>query len=136
MLSASFASAVAVHQRGHRAAAIGFGAITAVFGYTLVTNVIERPDGIKIALIFILAILITSFASRVRRAFELRAAQVTFDEAAARFVDEAAASGPLRLIANEPHAQAQHPGVPRQGVQPARADTSRTAVPCCSWRCS
>lgn len=103
MLSASFASAVAVHQRGHRAAAIGFGAITAVFGYTLVTNVIERPDGIKIALIFILAILITSFASRVRRAFELRAAEVTFDEAAARFVDEAAASGPLRLIANEPH---------------------------------
>ncbi|GGN52333.1 amino acid transporter [Streptomyces albiflavescens] len=102
MLSASFASAVAVHKRGRRAAATGFGAITAVFAYTLVTNVIERPDGIKIALIFILAILITSFASRVRRAFELRAADVTFDEAAARFIDEAAMSGPLQLIANEP----------------------------------
>ncbi|MGW3410708.1 APC family permease [Streptomyces sp. NPDC000888] len=102
MLSASFASTVAVHKRGHRGATIGFGAITAVFAYTLVTNVIERPDGIKIAGIFILAILLTSFASRVRRAFELRAADVTFDEAAARFVDEAAASGPLQLIANEP----------------------------------
>ncbi|MFJ9966267.1 APC family permease [Streptomyces avermitilis] len=102
MLSASFASAVAVHQRGHRGAATGFGAITAVFAYTLVTNVIERPDGIKIAAIFILAILITSFASRVRRAFELRAAAVAFDETASRFIDEAAASGPLRLIANEP----------------------------------
>jgi hypothetical protein len=102
MLSAAFASTVAVHRRGHRATALGFGAITAVFAYTLVTNVIERPDGIKIALIFIVAILATSFASRVHRAFELRAAAVTFDEAAARFVDEAAASGPLRVIANEP----------------------------------
>ncbi|MDX3748248.1 amino acid transporter [Streptomyces sp. AK08-02] len=102
MLSAAFASAVAVHQRGHRAATIGFGAITAVFAYTLVTNVIERPDGIKIAMIFILAILVLSFASRVRRAFELRAAEVTFDEAAVRIIDEAAASGPLLLVANEP----------------------------------
>ncbi|MFE0519851.1 amino acid transporter [Streptomyces sp. NPDC058954] len=102
MLSASFASTVAVHRRGHRAATAGFGLITAVFAYTLVTNVIERPDGLKIALIFIVAILVTSFGSRVHRAFELRAAAVTFDETAARFVEEAARSGPLRLIANEP----------------------------------
>ncbi|MGV9245038.1 amino acid transporter [Streptomyces sp. NPDC003710] len=102
MLSAAFASTVAVHRRGHRAAALGFGTITAVLAYTLVTNVIERPDGLKIALIFILAILVTSFASRVHRAFELRAATVTFDEAATRFVEEAAERGPLRLIANEP----------------------------------
>lgn len=102
MLSAAFASTVAVHKRGHRSAALGFGTITAVFAYTLVTNVIERPDGIKIAAIFIVLILVTSFSSRVHRAFELRAAEVTFDDAAARFVEEAAESGPLRLIANEP----------------------------------
>ncbi|MFF1444742.1 amino acid transporter [Streptomyces sp. NPDC058295] len=102
MLSAAFASTVAVHRRGRRRAALGFGAITAVFAYTLVANVIERPDGIRIAGIFIFAILVTSFASRVRRAFELRAAEVTFDEVAARFVDGAARHGPLQLIANEP----------------------------------
>ncbi|WP_062646462.1 hypothetical protein [Streptomyces maremycinicus] len=102
MLSAAFASTVAVHRRGHRRATLGFGAITAVFAYTLVANVIERPDGIRIAAIFIFAILVTSFASRVRRAFELRAAEVTFDETAARFVDGAARHGPLQLIANEP----------------------------------
>ncbi|MGW2516324.1 amino acid transporter [Streptomyces sp. NPDC001617] len=102
MLSASFASTVAVHRRGHRAAAVGFGAITAVFAYTTVANVLERPDGIKIAAIFIVAILVTSFGSRVRRAFELRAAEVTLDETAVRFVTEAASSGALRLIANEP----------------------------------
>jgi hypothetical protein len=102
MLSAAFASTVAVHKRRRRSAALGFGAITAVFAYTLVTNVIERPDGIKIAAIFIVLILVTSFSSRVHRAFELRAAEVTFDDTAARFVEEAARSGPLRLIANEP----------------------------------
>ncbi|MEU5281437.1 amino acid transporter [Streptomyces asoensis] len=102
MVSAAFASTVAVHRRGHRRATAGFGLITAVFVYTLVANVIERPDGIKIAAIFILAILVTSFGSRVRRAFELRAAEVRLDETAARFVDEAARQGPLQLIANEP----------------------------------
>ncbi|MFG3030145.1 amino acid transporter [Streptomyces sp. NPDC048253] len=102
MLSAAFASTVAVHRRGRRRAALGFGTITAVFAYTLVANVIERPDGIRIAAIFIFAILVTSFASRVRRAFELRAAEVTFDEVAARFVDGAARHGPVQLIANEP----------------------------------
>ncbi|MGW5116983.1 amino acid transporter [Streptomyces noursei] len=102
MLSASFASTVAARHRGHRGAAIGFGAITLVFGYTLVTNVIERPDGLKIALLFILGILLTSFASRVHRAFELRAADVVFDETAERLIEEALAAGPLRVIANEP----------------------------------
>ncbi|MCX4553560.1 amino acid transporter [Streptomyces sp. NBC_01267] len=103
MLSASFASTVAVLHRRRRRAALGFGAITAVFAYTLVTNVIERPDGLKIASLFIVGILLTSFASRVRRAFELRAAEVTLDAAAVRLVDLAARSGPLQLIANEPH---------------------------------
>ncbi|MFC8257253.1 amino acid transporter [Streptomyces sp. NPDC057291] len=102
MLSASFASTVAVHRRGRRWGTAGFGAITAVFAYTLVTNVVERPDGIKIASLFIIAILLTSSASRVHRAFELRAAAVTFDEDAVRLIDEAAAAGPLRIIANEP----------------------------------
>ncbi|CAM5482253.1 amino acid transporter [Streptomyces spiroverticillatus] len=102
MLSASFASTVAARRGGHRAASVGFGVITAVFAYTLVTNVVERPDGIKIATLFILGILLTSFASRVHRAFELRAATVTFDETALRLIDAAAAEGPLRVIANEP----------------------------------
>ncbi|WP_432145613.1 amino acid transporter [Streptomyces sp. bgisy084] len=102
MLSASFASTVAARHRHHRAGTIGFGAITLVFGYTLVTNVIERPDGLKIALLFILGILLTSFASRVHRAFELRAVQVGFDETAQRLIDAALAAGPLRVIANEP----------------------------------
>ncbi|WP_329214717.1 amino acid transporter [Streptomyces sp. NBC_01485] len=117
MLSAAFASTVAVHRRRHRRATLGFGAITAVFAYTLVANVIERPDGIRIAGIFIFAILVTSFGSRVHRAFELRAAEVTFDEAAARFVDEAAHRGPLQLIANEPREHSTRAYRAKEGEQ-------------------
>ncbi|GGZ33470.1 amino acid transporter [Streptomyces inusitatus] len=110
MLSAAFASTVAARRRGHRRAAAGFCAITAVFLYTTVANVIERPDGIKIASLFIVAILLTSFASRVHRAFELRAADVVFDETAAHYIDHMVASGPLRIIANEPseHSTAEY----------------------------
>jgi hypothetical protein len=46
--------------------------ITAVFVYTTVAVVIEKPEGIKIAACFIAAILGTSLASRVRRSRELR----------------------------------------------------------------
>ncbi|MFI8997729.1 amino acid transporter [Streptomyces sp. NPDC053542] len=110
MLSASFASTVAARHTGHRFAMYGFATITAVMAYTLVTNVVERPDGIKIASLFILGILLTSFASRVHRAFELRAVDVTFDEVAARLIDEAAGAGPLRVIANDPdeHSAAEY----------------------------
>ncbi|MFD9317752.1 amino acid transporter [Streptomyces sp. NPDC060053] len=117
MLSAAFASTVAVHRRGAVRATLGFGAITAVFAYTLVANVIERPDGIRIAAIFIFAILVTSFASRVRRAFELRTAEVTFDEGAARFVEEAARHGPLQLIANEPREHSTRAYRAKEGEQ-------------------
>ncbi|MER6912062.1 amino acid transporter [Streptomyces sp. NPDC000594] len=102
MLSAAFASTVAARHRGHTRAAVGFAVITVVFVYTLIANVIERPDGIKIASIFIFFILVTSFASRVHRSFELRAGDVVLDTEAARFVDAAVAAGPLRIIANEP----------------------------------
>ncbi|MEV0403844.1 amino acid transporter [Actinoallomurus sp. NPDC050550] len=102
MLTGAFAVTIAARARGQRIATVGFGLITAVFGYTLATNVVERPDGIKIASMFILGILITSFASRVRRSFELRSTRVTFDATATTLIDRAVAAGPLRIIAHEP----------------------------------
>jgi hypothetical protein len=88
--------------RGSRARTVGFGAITTVFVYTTVANVIERPDGLIIGSIFIVAIVTVSFVSRAIRAFELRVTEVNLDDAARRFVAEAAANGSLRLVANEP----------------------------------
>ena len=92
---------------------VGFGLITAIFIYTTITNVFERPDGLIIASIFIVVIVTVSFTSRAVRAFELRVTEIRLDPAARQFlVDAIAASrravdptGPpagLRLVANEP----------------------------------
>ncbi|HVB32957.1 MAG TPA: hypothetical protein VNJ52_01085 [Patescibacteria group bacterium] len=55
-----------------------FGAATLVFVYTVVVNVIERPDGVIISAIFIVVILTFSALSRYQRARELRVAGMEF----------------------------------------------------------
>ncbi|QIZ39743.1 APC family permease [Saccharopolyspora sp. ASAGF58] len=105
IFSAALAVTLAARKRGQRAATITFGVITAVFAYTSIANVIERPDGVKIASFFIAAIIATSLASRVGRALELRVTEVRLDAAARRFIDKAARSGAIRIIANEPDAR-------------------------------
>src|SRR5262249_37455058 len=103
MSSAAVAVTLAARRAHQRAATVGFGVIALVFVYTTAANVVERPDGVKIAAVFIAAILLTSFVSRVARSTELRAEAVVFDETALRFVAEAARHGPLRVVANEPN---------------------------------
>ncbi len=100
--SASLAVTLASVKRRRRAYTAGFVTITMVFVYTTIANIIERPDGLIIGSLFIMSIIIVSFASRGIRAFELRVTNVRLDAAATRFVAEAAGSGQLRLIANEP----------------------------------
>jgi hypothetical protein len=104
MSSAAVAVTLSIRRSGRRPAMLAFGLITLVFAYTTVANVIERPDGVKIASFFIAAILTTSLVSRVTRATELRVTEVILDENAQQFVKEAAESE-LRIIANEPHAR-------------------------------
>jgi hypothetical protein len=99
--SAALAVTLAAHHAGQRRRRVAFGVVTLVFGYTTAANVVERPDGVKIAAIFIGAILLVSLASRVGRAFELRATEVTFDGLATRFVRDCA-HRTIRFIANEP----------------------------------
>jgi hypothetical protein len=70
-----------------------------------VANIIERPDGVKIAGFFILAIVTTSLVSRASRSLELRVEQVEFDAMAKRILDKAVRSGEIRIIANEPDAR-------------------------------
>jgi hypothetical protein len=105
MSSAAVAVTLSVRRRGRRPAMLAFGLITLVFAYTTIANIIERPDGVKIASFFIAAILATSLISRVTRATELRVTEVILDENAQRFVKEAAAQCELRIIANEPNAR-------------------------------
>jgi hypothetical protein len=99
MTSAAVAVTLAAWQRP--AQRWFFVAITLVFAYTTVTNVIERPDGVKIAAWFIATIIGTSLISRVLRSTELRVLSVEPDDTARRFIQEAS-SQPIRIIANRP----------------------------------
>jgi len=105
MFSAAVAVTLSVRRGGRRSTTLAFGLITLVFAYTTIANIIERPDGVKIASFFIAAILTTSLISRVTRATELRVTHVELDGTARRFVEEAAARGELRIISNEPQAR-------------------------------
>jgi hypothetical protein len=66
---------------------------------------VQRPDGIRIALLFIVGILVVSIASRIRRSFQVRATSVIFDELALEFLREAEDYGAIHLVANEPGAR-------------------------------
>ncbi|MFJ9567482.1 APC family permease [Streptomyces fuscichromogenes] len=99
--SAAVAVTIAAHKAGQRKWTIGFGVISAVFLYTTVVNVIERPDGVKIGACFIVGIILVSLLSRLARAFELRVTSVTLDAMAERFIRDMA-SRKMRFIANEP----------------------------------
>lgn len=78
MLSAAFAAALALWKERARPASVYAWAVTLVFAYTLVDNVIERPDGIIIASIFIFIIVTLSATSRYHRATELRISGIHF----------------------------------------------------------
>jgi hypothetical protein len=73
--------------------------IALVFTYTTITNVIERPDGIKIASFFIFAIVLASFVSRAMRSTELRVEKIEFDAQAKEFINELS-KGEIRIVTN------------------------------------
>ncbi|WP_235480669.1 amino acid transporter [Agreia sp. Leaf210] len=101
--SASVAVTLSALHKKQRKRTFGFGAIAVVFVYTTITNVFERPDGVRIAALFILGILVVSIVSRVQRSFQLRATSVTLDERAQDFVlADADAYDQVLIVANEP----------------------------------
>jgi hypothetical protein len=102
MSSGAVAVAITAWRQKHRWAL--FASITAVFIYTSVTNMIERPEGIKIASVFIIAIVITSLVSRTLRSTELRVLGIVPDLLAQKFIDDAARRNAINIIANRPDA--------------------------------
>ena len=102
VLMSSAALAVAISAWRQVARWVPFFAIAAVFFYTTVTNMVERPEGIKIASLFILGIVISSLVSRTLRSTELRVHGFVLDDTASRFIDDADRSESIRIIANRP----------------------------------
>jgi hypothetical protein len=100
--SAAFAVTLSAHRHQQKRARVVFAIITLLFLYTTVVNIIERPEGIRIAGFFIGAIIFTSLVSRVWRSTELRAERIEVDELAEQFLAEES-QGAIRLIANRLH---------------------------------
>jgi hypothetical protein len=100
MSSAALAVAITAWRQENRWAT--FLSITVVFLYTSITNIFERPEGIKIASVFILSIVVMSLVSRALRSTELRVLGVECDDLATAFMDESGRSEAVRIIANRP----------------------------------
>ena len=100
MTSAAFAVTLASRRGRNRYAPWIFGLITLLFAYTTTVNIIERPDGIKIASFFIGSIVITSLISRVLRSTELRVENIEIDSVSQGFIANDSREGKVRIIAN------------------------------------
>ncbi|WP_242683084.1 amino acid transporter [Rathayibacter sp. SD072] len=101
--SASVAVFLSARRQKQRKRTIGFALIALVFVYTTVVNVIERPDGVRIAAVFIVGIVVVSLISRVQRSFQLRATSVVLDDQALAFVrSDADDYGVIRIVSHEP----------------------------------
>ncbi|HVQ97532.1 MAG TPA: hypothetical protein VMS16_01765 [Mycobacterium sp.] len=65
--SATVAVTLSVHHARRRRSTVVFAFIAAVFAYTAIVNIIERPEGVKIAACFIGGIIVVSVPSRLIR---------------------------------------------------------------------
>lgn len=98
MTSAAIAVTLSARRRGEGVQWF-FMLIALVFIYTTIVNIVEQPEGIKIAIIFIGAIVASSLFSRVYRSTELRVDHIDLDDMAREFIRKAA-KGTVRIIAN------------------------------------
>ncbi|MFV0389763.1 MAG: amino acid transporter [Pyrinomonadaceae bacterium] len=98
MASAAVAVTISSRKKGEKKW-IGFLLITLVFIYTTVVNIIEQPEGLQIALLFVVGIVGTSFISRALRSTEVRVDGIELDEKAQEIVDDLA-KGEVRIVAN------------------------------------
>jgi len=98
MTSAAIAVTLSARRLGQRVQ-WAFMVISLIFAYTTVVNVVEQPEGLKIATIFIIVIVVSSLFSRVWRSTELRVERIEVDDTAREFIRRAA-KGTIRIITN------------------------------------
>ena len=126
MTSAAVAVTLVGAAASELAATSAFLLITLVFVYTTVVNVIERPDGVKIAAFFIAAIVVVSLVSRALRSTELRVDRSRARRDGGAFIDEAARGGESAHH-RQPARRAARPSEYRckERARSARTTTSR-----------
>jgi hypothetical protein len=99
MTSAAVAVTLSAIRHKERALALAFTLISVIFIYTSAVTVFSQPEGLYIALLFILAVLAVSLISRVSRSTELRAERLDLDDHATHLLS-GHGERPLRFIAN------------------------------------
>ena len=124
-LMTSATVAVGLSARHHREtrSSVWFTIVAVIFVFTTAVTVIERPEGVKIAALFILAIVVTSIISRITRSTELRVSSVTMDSTATRFIKEAS-HGEIRIIAHDTDIR-----TPEHYAQKVQEQRSCSAIP-------
>ncbi|MEG9435035.1 amino acid transporter [Edaphobacter sp. HDX4] len=75
--------------------------ITAIFTYTTLLNIYERPEGLKISSMFIVAIIASSLLSRALRSTELRILKVELSKEASALLSEDE-DQLIRVVAHSP----------------------------------
>ena len=99
--SAAVAVTLSARRARQRWRYAAFAGIAAVFAYTTVVNVLRRPDGLRIGVLFIGALLLVSLVSRIARSWELRVTDVALDPMAEMFLRDGSRRT-LRLVACRP----------------------------------
>lgn len=104
MTSAALAATLSVWREVHQKQKVFFSLIFLLFLYTTIVNIISRPDGIRIAGVFIFFIIVSSIFSRCFRSTELRVKRVELDAAAKNFLKQCTHEdmGEIRLLAHRP----------------------------------
>jgi hypothetical protein len=98
MTSAAVAVTISAWRKAQRIRILFF-IVTLIFMYTTVVNMIEQPEGIQIASMFILGIILASFVSRALRTTEVRVQEIEFDSKASEFLDDLS-EGDIRIVTN------------------------------------
>jgi hypothetical protein len=98
MTSAAVAVTLSARRNGEKRW-VAFLIITLVFIYTTIVNIVEQPEGIKIASLFILFIVGASFISRALRSTEIRIDNIVLDAKAEEFLNDLE-SGDIRIVTN------------------------------------
>ena len=101
MTSAAVAVTLSAIRHRERGLSVLFSVISLIFIYTSAVTIINNPEGLFIALLFIAAVLTVSIYSRVQRSFELRVSNVALDASAISLISDFRIR-PLRLVAHRP----------------------------------
>ncbi len=98
MFSAAVAASIALHKEFKKGMSRYCALVALVFGYTLIENIRERPDGIIIASIFIGTIVVLSAVSRSWRSVELRVSGFKFEDEVSAMLWEEISDKKVNLV--------------------------------------